>query len=123
MDRRSFCANSLATLALGGVLAAQSPAKPAARGRVIEKGRLKQSASRWCYGGIELDALCAAAAAMGFHAIDLLDEKDWGVPGKHGLVCSLGNGAGGIEKGFNRLEHHDQLVSGTERLIPIAKAA
>ena len=123
MDRRSFCANSLATLALSGVIAAQEPKSTAARGRVITKGRLKQSASRWCYGGIELDALCKAAAGMGFHAIDLLDEKDWGVPPKHGLVCSLGNGAGGIEKGFNRLEHHDQLVHGTERLIPVAKAA
>ena len=127
MDRRSFCANSLATLALSGALAAQEGKQggksAAARGRVITKGRLKQSVSRWCYGGIELDALCQAAASMGFHAIDLLDEKDWGVPAKHGLVCALGNGAGGIEKGFNRLEHHDKLVSGTERLIPIAKAA
>jgi hydroxypyruvate isomerase len=123
MDRRSFCTTSLATLALASSLPAQAPEKPAARGRVITKGRLKQSVSRWCYGRIELDALCQAAAAMGFHAIDLLDEKDWGVPAKHGLVCALGNGAGGIEQGFNRLEHHDQLVHGTERLIPIAKAA
>ena len=96
MDRRTFCSSTLATLALAGTLPAQSQQKPAARARVITKGRLKQSVSRWCYGGIELEALCREAAAMGFHAIDLLDEKDWGVPGKHGLVCSLGNGAGGL---------------------------
>ncbi len=123
MDRRAFCTSSLATLALAGALPAQNAPNAAARGRVITKGRLKQSVSRWCYGGIELEALCKAAAAMGFHAIDLLDEKDWGVPAKHGLVCALGNGAGGISKGFNRLEHHDELVHRTERLIPIAKAA
>ncbi len=126
MNRRLFCASTFATLALPGVLAAQEPTKPAAsaaRGRVITKGRLKQSVSRWCYSGIELEALCKAAAAMGFHAIDLLDEKDWGVPAKFGLVCALGNGAGPIHKGFNRLENHDELVHGTERLLPIAKAA
>jgi len=123
MDRRTFCSSTLATLALAGTLPARSQEKPAARARVITKGRLKQSASRWCYGRIELETLCREAAAMGFHAIDLLDEKDWGVPGKHGLVCSMGNGAGGISKGFNRLEHHDELVHGTERLLPIAKAA
>ena len=123
MDRRSFCTTSLATLALASALPVHAQQKPAARGRVITKGRLKQSASRWCYGGIELELLCKEAAAMGFHAIDLLDEKDWGVPARYGLVCALGNGAGGIPKGFNRLEHHDELVHGTERLIPIAKAA
>lgn len=123
MDRRAFCTSSLATIALAGALPAQDGPWPKARGRVITKGRLKQSVSRWCYGGIELEALCKAAAEMGFPGIDLLDEKDWGVPAKHGLVCSLGNGAGGISKGFNRLENHDELVHGTERLIPIAKAA
>jgi len=123
MDRRSFCTNSLATLALAAALPAQKAPQVALRQRAITKGRLKQSVSRWCYGKIELEALCQAAAALGFHAIDLLDEKDWGVPAKFGLVCALGNGAGGIEKGFNRLEHHDQLVHGTERLLPIAKAA
>jgi hydroxypyruvate isomerase len=123
MDRRLFCASSIAALALPAALTAQEPRKPAARGRVITKGRLKQSVSRWCYGGIELETLCKEAAAMGFHAIDLLDEQDWGVPAKYGLVCALGNGAGPIHKGFNRLEHHDELVHGTERLLPIAKAA
>jgi hydroxypyruvate isomerase len=123
MDRRAFCTTSLATLALASALPAHAEQKPPARGKVITKGRLKQSVSRWCYGGIELETLCKEAAAMGFHAIDLLDEKDWGVPAKFGLVCALGNGAGGISKGFNRLEHHDELVHGTERLIPIAKAA
>jgi len=123
MDRRLFCASSIAALALPSALRAQEPNKSAARGKVIQKGRLKQSVSRWCYGGIELETLCKEVAAMGFHAIDLLDEKDWGVPAKFGLVCALGNGAGGIPKGFNRLEHHDELVHGTERLLPIAKAA
>jgi hydroxypyruvate isomerase len=123
MDRRTFCSSTLATLALAGSLPAQAPQKPAARARAIPQGRLKQAASRWCYGSIELDTLCREAAAMGFHAIDLLDEKDWGVPGKYGMLCSLGNCKGGISKGFNRLEHHDELVHDMERLLPIAKAA
>jgi len=123
MDRRAFCSTSIAAIALARALPAQGVQTPPSRARVITKGRLKQSVSRWCYGKIELEALCKAVAAMGFHALDLLDEKDWGVPAKFGLVCALGNGAGGIPKGFNRLEHHDELVHGTERLLPIAKAA
>src|SRR5689334_10866917 len=123
MDRRSFCTSALAAVALPAALPARAAQAAAQRKRAITKGRLKQSVSRWCYGGIALDELCKAAAELGFHAIDLLDEKDWGVPAAHGLVCSLGNGAGPIHKGFNRLEHHDELVHGTERLLPLAKAA
>jgi hydroxypyruvate isomerase len=123
MDRRSFCTTSLATLALAGALPAQETRQLAQRQRAITKGRLKQSVSRWCYGGIQLETLCQEAAALGFHAIDLLDERDWGVPARYGLVCALGNGAGPIHKGFNRLEQHDELVHGTERLLGIAKAA
>ncbi|MCX6359123.1 MAG: hypothetical protein NT029_04925 [Armatimonadetes bacterium] len=36
------------------------------------KGRIKQSVSRWCYGGMSLDELCVAAKGMGLVGIDLL---------------------------------------------------
>lgn len=87
------------------------------------KGRIKHSACRWCYGGIPLDDLCKAMSRMGGHSIELLDEKEWGVPRKYGLVCAVANGPGGIGDGFNRVENHDRLVAGFERMLPLAKDA
>src|SRR3981081_225585 len=85
--------------------------------------RLKQSVSRWCYGKIALDELCVAARGIGLSAIDLLDEKDWAIPPKYGLVCAMANGFGSIPRGFNRPDNHDKLVADAERMIPLAAAA
>ncbi len=87
------------------------------------KGRIRHSVCRWCFGKIPLDDLCRAVAAMGGSAIDLLDEPDWGVPPKHGLVCSVANGPGGIEKGWNRVEHHGPLIEKLAVLLPKVAAA
>jgi hydroxypyruvate isomerase len=86
-------------------------------------GRLKQSVSRWCYGKLSLDELCAASKKIGLSAIDLLDEKDWNTPKQFGLVCAMANGFGSIPKGFNRPDNHDKLVADAERMMPLAAAA
>src|SRR5262249_7184831 len=56
-------------------------------------GRLKQSAARWCYSKIPIDDLCRQAAAIGLVALDLIDEKDWPVLKKYGLVAAMVSGA------------------------------
>ena len=86
-------------------------------------GRVKQSVSRWCYRALSLDELCQASKEMGLQAIDLLDEKDWTTPAKHGLACAMANGFGSIPRGFNRPDNHDKLVADAERMIPLAAAA
>ena len=86
-------------------------------------GRIKQSVSRWCYGNMTLEDLCAAAKKIGLSAIDLLDEKDWNTPRQFGLTCAMANGFGSIPKGFNRPDNHDKLVADAERMIPLAAAA
>lgn len=110
MKRRSFLAGSVALAAVARVAPAVQP--------TTKTARIRQAASRWCYGGMPLDALCEQAAAIGIAAIDLLDEPEWDVPKKHGLTCSMCNGPGGIDKGWNKLEHHDELVAKAERLLP-----
>lgn len=87
------------------------------------KGRIHHSACRWCYGSIPLDDLCRAGAAMGLKSIELLDEKEWKVPAKYGLTCAMANGPGPIHKGWNRVEHHDELVKMSERMLPLVKDA
>ncbi len=109
--------SSAASASVARTIAEDAPADSARR------GRLKQSASRWCYGKIPLDELCKAAAAMTLSGIDLLDEKDWTVPKRHGLVCSMANGFGTIPDGFNRPDLHDKLVAAGSVMIPRAAAA
>jgi hydroxypyruvate isomerase len=87
------------------------------------KGRINHSACRWCYGSIPLDDLCREAAAMGLKSIELLDEKEWKTPAKYGLTCAMANGPGPIHKGWNRVEHHDELVKASERMLPLVKDA
>ncbi len=122
MHRRDFLATSAAAaslpLAAGATAlpAMQDAATPAAR-----KGNIRHSVSKWCFG-MPLDQFCVECKAMGIEAIDLLDEKDWDVPLKHGMVCSLGNGPTSIGDGMNRLENHDRVVEACERLLPVAAA-
>ena len=40
------------------------------------KGRLKQSAARWCYSKMSLDDLARNAARIGLQGVDLIDYKD-----------------------------------------------
>jgi hydroxypyruvate isomerase len=92
------------------------------------KGNLHHSVCRWCYNGIKLDDLCAAGKDMGLVAVDLLDPVDFPTVKKHGLVCSMVSfpivdGLGGITKAWNRLEHHDKLVSAYEQRLKETAAA
>ena len=113
--RRDLLGGGL-TLAAGS-LAAQPAGKAAVR------GRLRQSASRWCYKNIALPDLCKAGVAMGLGAIDLLDEPDWAIVRDHGLICSMGYGGGGsIRDGLNNPANHDSIVNNLIAAMPKARA-
>ncbi|MFN0009785.1 MAG: hydroxypyruvate isomerase family protein [Planctomycetota bacterium] len=123
MERRDFLrASAIGAAALG--------LAPGSRGQASEakappklKGRIKHSVSRWCYGGMALDDLCREVAAMGAHSVELLDEADWSVPAKHGLVCAIANGPGPIDIGWNRTERHRVLLERSEAILPKLAAA
>ena len=116
LTRREVLGSGL-TLAAGATLAGQ----PA--GKAVARGRLKQSASRWCYRNIPLPDLCQAVAAMGLTAIDLLEEADWPVVRDHGLICSMGYGGGGsIRDGLNNPANHDAIVNNLIAAMPKARA-
>jgi len=86
-------------------------------------GRLRQSASRWCYEKIPLDDLCAFAARIGMQGIDLLNPVDYDVPRRHGLVCTMGYAADDtmtIANGLNRLENHAAIEKAFRTGIPRA---
>ena len=88
------------------------------------KGLIRQSVSRWCYQQIPLDDLCAAAAAMGLKAIDLLNPEEYEIPRRYGLICSMGYAGGGeISSALNRVENHAKIEEGFRRYIPLAAKA
>jgi len=89
----------------GSALAQDSGAPP--MGRVVKKGRINQSVSRWCYGKLTLDQLCAAGVTMGLKGIDLLGAKDFPTLKRYGLVCTMTSGGGDL----NNPEKHEQALA------------
>jgi hydroxypyruvate isomerase len=88
------------------------------------KSRIRQSASRWCYGKIPLEELCAKGAEMGLRGIDLLEASEWEVPRRHGLVCSMGYAGGGeIDNALNRVANHEKIEAALRKSIPHAAKA
>src|SRR5258708_31527168 len=53
------------------------------------KGKIKQSICRWCYAGIKLDQLAAAAAKIGYKSIELLGIDEYKVVKPYGLTCAM----------------------------------
>ncbi|MBZ5724095.1 MAG: TIM barrel protein [Acidobacteriia bacterium] len=97
---------------------------PAARrAAAAPAGRLKQSASRGCYGKIPLDELCRAAAEIGLSGIDLVSYQDWPTIRRYGLVPAMTPGAGTIPEGWNRRENHDRLEKEMRENLARAAAA
>ena len=106
-------------------IALASQMKGEASNTDIAKGRLKQSASLWCYEskGVTLDQLCRASADMGLKGIDLVDYTQWPTVQKYGLVPSMTPGAGTISDCWNRVENHDRLEKEMQENITRAAKA
>jgi hydroxypyruvate isomerase len=91
---------------------------------IRRKGQIKQSVSRWCYEKIPLDDLCAYAAQIGLKGVDLLGPEEYEIPGRHGLVCTMGYAGGGeIPSALNRVENHARIEEGFRKNIPLAAKA
>jgi len=119
VDRREAL-KTLGAAAIGSQVALKGSASPSPRFSV---GRIKQSASRWCYGKIALPDLCRSAKQIGLAAIDLLQPEDWPVVRDNGLVCSMGYPTKRndfIATGFNDRANHAMLLRELEQTIPIA---
>jgi len=114
ISRRQLLGGAIGALAAPRALAAFAD-------RVVRNGRLKQSVSRWPYQAIPLAEFCRACADMGLTAIDLLEEPDWPVVARHGLICSMGYAGGGtIRDGLNVVGNHVQIVRNFTASIPRA---
>ena len=121
MTRRKFIQSTALAAAATPLLPRSSRAAEAAAPSKL-KGNINHSACRWCYSKVKLDDLCADGKEMGLVAIDLLQPSEFETVKKYGLVCSMVfnpviDGIGGIGKAWNRVEHHDKLVTAYEQRL------
>ncbi len=118
--RRALLKTSVAGLAVSQL----APLMAADTTATTRKGRIRQSASRWCYAKIPLDQLCEYGAKIGLRGIDLLQPDDYEVPRRYGLICSMAYGGGGdIPKALNRVENHAAIEEAFRTNIPRAAKA
>jgi hydroxypyruvate isomerase len=134
LSRRTLLRRSLAAttaVAAGSSLAPTTRAtappqdEQAEERQGIRKGRLKQAAVHWCYGG-PLDELAALAARLGMSGIDVVHPKDWGILKQHGLECTMVpcfEAGFGIGKGLNKKEHHEDHLEVVRERIDQSAAA
>ena len=125
LSRRTFL--STTTAAVAATAATLHQRLSAADAVAGKKGRVNHSVCKWCYPKVSLDELCTAGKEMGISSIDLLTPKDFPTLKKYDLVCAMVSGAsgkmpdgksvGGIERAFNRTEHHAVLAEAYEPFI------
>ena len=121
LSRRTFIRNTslMAAGTIAGASASGVVAAVADVERIVKKGRINQSVSKWCYGKFSLDELCAIGKKMGLKAIDLLGPNDFPTLKKHGLACSMVN-THGLTKGLNRKENHKECLAKIRSAIDAA---
>ncbi|MFZ4507830.1 MAG: hydroxypyruvate isomerase family protein [Fimbriimonas sp.] len=127
MDHNEVTRRQALGLASAAVAASLVPnafgAEPQDEAKKMKGGRLKLSVCAWCYGGMKLEDLADRAKKIGLQSVELLNEDQWPIVKARGLTCAVANGPGGIADGWNRLENHDNLVKGAERLLPLVAQA
>ncbi|MGB3777237.1 MAG: TIM barrel protein [Tunicatimonas sp.] len=90
------------------------------------KQSINHSVCKWCFNDIPLDKFCADVKKMGISSVELLGPDEWPTLKKYGLTCALASyweDGFGIEKCWNRPEHHDALVALYEKTIPLVAEA
>jgi hydroxypyruvate isomerase len=123
LSRRQALKSGLALAALAPLAAAQTPSTPA-DAPVARKGRIHQSACRWCYQSTPLDKLLEYAASIGLKGIDLLQPVEYEIPRRYGLICTMAYAGGGdIPNALNRTENHAAIEAAFRTNIPLAAKA
>ena len=97
------------------------------------KGRVHHSVCSWCYNPLSVEDLCKAAVEIGIESVELVGPADFPTLKAYGLTCAMvtqpsikapsGVEIGGIERAFNRREHHSLLARAYEPWINTAADA
>ena len=123
--RRNVLSNAAAVAGAAAVGAIVTPAALAAvqdDAPAARKGRIQQSACKWCYDRIPLEQLAAEGKKMGLVGIDLLGPSDFATLKKHGLVCTMVN-SHGIHPGLNKKKNHERCLAAIRKAIEATSEA
>ena len=114
MTRRGF-------LSAAGVSAAAISSSGVAQGAPL-KGRLKQAATRGCFGKLSKDfeEVCRIASKFGLEGIDLVGLPEYPTLKKYGLRPTMIGGVATLTEGVNHAESH---AAAEERFRGILKEA
>ena len=93
----------------------------------VSSGGISHSVCKWCYGQNSIEEIAVAGKTFGLSSIELLDPPEIKEAQSYGMTCAIVNSpraktnggveVGGIEKAFNRKEHHDTLVEAYTKCI------
>ncbi|HYO80593.1 MAG TPA: TIM barrel protein [Bryobacteraceae bacterium] len=117
MERRALL-QSAVTGVSAAVLSSGAQVKSVER-----KGRLKQSACRWCYSKIPAEDFARECARLGIRSVDLAAPEEWPVLKKYGLAPTMTGGGTTIPDGFNRKENHEGIATRFRESVDRAAAA
>ncbi|RLC66555.1 MAG: hydroxypyruvate isomerase [Chloroflexi bacterium] len=114
LTRRDFIKASAVstTLIVAGTHRAHAAGVDKIKGKVVHKGRIKQSVCGGCLRKARMDAEQTASllTKMGVVGRDLVGRNDWPLLKKHGLVATMVSGAGSIRKGLNDKSMHPKFL-------------
>ena len=92
------------------------------------RGNINHSVCKWCYRGLTVRELAAAAQTMGIRSVELLEPEEWPVLDEFGLTCAMPfgpsvDGKNRLTDGFNEPDNHAWLIEGyRERIRQVADA-
>lgn len=122
MKRRNFVQKTAALSA--SALFLQSTQLKSATIKFPLKNNIHHSVSRWCFGKYPLAEFLPILKETGIPALDLVGPKDWPLLKKHGIDCSMCNGAEiNLIDGWNNPKFHEQLIRQYTEMIPKVAAA
>ena len=121
MRRRDFVRTAAgATLGAGcapALAASERAAAPAAQ----HAASFQHSVCRWPFAEWPLDTLCGVAADLGIASVELVQPSDAPTLAAHGLTCAMTahppDAPDALRRGWNRAEHHDDLVPAYRRQL------
>ena len=89
--------------------------------------KVRHSVCKWCYGNIPLEDLCEAGIEFGLTSVEIISPEQVPTLEKYGMTCAMasnptvkardGRTVGGIGRGWNEPQYHDELVEIYEQRI------
>ena len=112
ITRRDVLTSAAAVVGASAALSGLPRVASGQTGKIVKKGRIKQSICRGCLRKLKLsrEQEAAMAAKMGLLGLDLVGRGDWDAVKKHGLVATMVPGAGSIRNGLNNKSRHPEFL-------------